>query len=118
MTKLTFQNLALSEKPIWYRDIWTNEKLKLYRMHKRRYSASLYTTYLPRHQCSVIAMSRCGSLPLQVETGRWNSPKTPLEQSTCLYCPGQVEDEVRFVISCQYYNDLIYNLVNSAVQQY
>ena len=33
-----------------------------------------------------ITMLRCGCLPLEVETGRYRTPKTPLQQRICQLC--------------------------------
>ena len=39
----------------------------------------------------IITMLRCGCLPLEVETGRYRTPKTPLLQRTCEICERALE---------------------------
>ena len=49
----------------------------------------------------IIAQLRCGCLPLEVEIGRYRSPKTPLLERTCQLCNQGVGDECHFLLSCQ-----------------
>ena len=48
----------------------------------------------------IVAQLRCGCLPLEVETGRYRSPKTPLMERTCQLCKDGVGDESHFLLSC------------------
>ena len=41
---------------------------------------------IPRHDCRILSMLRCGTLPLHVENGRWCRPVKPLDQRICTYC--------------------------------
>ena len=49
----------------------------------------------------IITMLRCGCLPLEVETGRYRTPKTPLLQRTCEICAKGIGDEIHFLNYCQ-----------------
>lgn len=46
-------------------------------------------------------MLRCGCLPLEVETGRYRTPKTPLLQRNCEICAKGIGDEIHFLNYCQ-----------------
>ncbi len=85
-------------------------KLRLYRMHKERLNAETYVTCttISRYERSVLAKFRSGSLPLQVEVGRYH--KTPLKDRICALCHSDVEDEVHFLIDCRFYTDLRYDM--------
>ena len=48
----------------------------------------------------VITQLRCGCLPLEIELGRYRSPKQPLSQRTCLLCHLEVGDEPHFLLVC------------------
>ena len=40
---------------------------------------------------------------LQIETGRYTVPKTPIENRKCSHC-GLIEDEFHFLLECSLYN--------------
>ena len=48
----------------------------------------------------IITLLRCGCLPLEVESGRYRTPKTPLQQRICQICQKGVGDECHFLNSC------------------
>ena len=48
----------------------------------------------------VVAGLRAGCLPLQIELGRYTSPKTPLNQRTCKLCNSGTEDQEHFLLLC------------------
>ena len=65
------------------------------------------TTIHDRAHRSYLAKFRCGTLPLEIELGRFKKPKTPLNQRICKYCNcSSVEDETHFLIDCTLYSDL------------
>lgn len=77
-------------------------KLKIYKMIMLEPSPPHYVLSLldpgPRW---VMASLRAGCLPLGIETGRYRTPKVPLEQRVCSVCnSGDVEDEFHFVMIC------------------
>ena len=52
-----------------------------------------------------MAQFRCGILPLRLETGRFVGE--PEYQRICKMCDsGQVENELYFLLECQFYNEL------------
>ena len=64
----------------------------------------------------ILARFRSCSLPLAIETGRFTRPKTPLNQRLCRFCKtSAIEDETHFLIACDFYNDIRYNLFKNAV---
>ena len=52
---------------------------------------------LPVRTRRVVAGLQAGSLPLQVELGRYTSPKTPIEDHICKLCNKGVEDQEHFL---------------------
>ena len=63
----------------------------------------------------VLAKFRSCNLPLTIETGRYTRPKTPVFERLCKYCcTDSVEDETHFLVDCEFYSDLRYNLFQSA----
>ena len=48
----------------------------------------------------VITQLHCGCLPLEIELGRYRSPKQPLSERTCLLCHLEVGDEPHFLLVC------------------
>ena len=60
---------------------------------------------LNKGQRSLCAQLRTGTLPLAIETGRFNA--TPEEERLCLLCElGEIENEVHFLFYCPTYEDL------------
>ena len=58
---------------------------------------------------------RGDSLPLIVEMGHYTKPKVPLNDRKCIYCFNEcVEDEMHFLIKCDFYSDLRYYLFQKA----
>jgi hypothetical protein len=46
---------------------------------------------------------KTSSHALQIETGRYKSPKIPADQRFCTLCnTGEVEDEQHFMLSCKF----------------
>ena len=48
----------------------------------------------------VLAGLRAGCLPLQIELGRYTSPKTPLNLRICKLCNDGIEDQEHFLFHC------------------
>ena len=49
----------------------------------------------------VLAGLRAGCLPLQIELGRYTSPKTPLSMRICKLCNDGTEDQEHFLFHCR-----------------
>ena len=90
----------------WQNNIPLSPKLCTYVTFKNEYEAEPYVKkFLTRKQRSVIAQLRSGTLPLQIETGRFQN--IPLEYRLCLLCnSNNVETETHFLFECECYNDL------------
>jgi hypothetical protein len=80
--------------------------LRTYRTFKSSFSTESYVELnLKRSERSVIAQFRCSILPLRLETGRFVGE--PEYQRICKMCDsGQVENELHFLLECQFYNEL------------
>ena len=53
---------------------------------------------------SILCKLRCGTLPIQIELGRYS--KTPRAERICRYCTkGEVEDENHILFHCPLYHD-------------
>ena len=61
------------------------------------------------------AKLRLGTLPLEIETGRYSRPVTPLDQRVCKMCDmNVVESELHFLVQCPLYIDQRITLFNKA----
>jgi hypothetical protein len=90
----------------WYTNLSKFPKLRTYRTFKSSFSTESYDEFnLERSERSVIAQFRCSILPLRLETGRFVGE--PEYQRICQMCDsGQVENELHFLLECQFYNEL------------
>ena len=62
---------------------------------------------MERSHRRILAKFRSGSLPLQIEIGRYAKPKVPLDNRICKLCKDNVvEDELYFLLCCDFYSDL------------
>ena len=76
-------------------------KLAMYRQLKLFPGTEPYVrASLPVGVRRVVAGLRAGCLPLQIELGRYTSPKTPLNQRTCKLCNSGTEDQEHFLLLC------------------
>ena len=50
-------------------------------------------------------MLRVGTLPLEIETGRYSRPVVPLDERLCLCDLKVLEDERHFLLQCPLYDD-------------
>ena len=93
-------------KEKWCSDIWYKPKLRTYCLIKDTYSVEPYVKYnLSRRQRSLCAQIRSGTLPLALETGRFNS--IPEEERNCLFCElGEIENELHFLFYCPKYDGI------------
>ncbi len=105
----------------WYYELWKDKnnvlngnKLRTYRLHKERLEPEPYLLQnIPRYRYRVLSKLRCGTLPLAIETGRYQMPSIPLNERICKFCDHNViESEIHFLIQCPFYDDLRYNVFN------
>ena len=79
----------------------------------------MYMYYISTNKRRIITMLRCGCLPLEVETGRYRSPKTPISSRSCQLCnDGSIGDEVHFLNSCRPLYRLRTKLFQAASETY
>ncbi len=111
-------NVDKSFQEQWIHDLWndnTNQengnKLRLYRLYKERLDADTYAIQaMPRNLRQLIAKFRSGTLPIRIETGRYEN--LPLVERTCKFCTsGGIEDEIHVLLKCELYSDLRYELL-------
>ena len=81
-------------------------KLRTYRLFKNNLEVETYLQInIPKMYRRILSMLRCGSLPLEVETGRYN--KTPLNERICKLCnTNTIENEMHFTLNCPLYDDV------------
>ena len=90
-------------------------KLRTYRQYKSDLETELYVKLaIQRDHCRILAIFRCGNLPLHIETGRFARPKLNVEQRTCFHCIDSVENELHFLIDCPFYDDMRRKLFHKA----
>ena len=91
-------------------------KLSTYRLYKNVLETSSYLKNVnDRQHRRILSNFRNGSLPLAIETGRYTKPKTLLNDRKCKYCTVDcVEDEKHFLMHCEFYSDLRYDLFMKA----
>ena len=101
------------DKEKWKSNVFNDDghingnKLRTYRLYKSDLQTETYVKLpLRRDHRRILAMFRCGNLPLHTKTGRFANPKIPVEQRTCFHCPQNIENELHFLIECPFYDDL------------
>ena len=111
--KVCKAKLIEKDKLMWKMNLFNDEghpngnKLRTYRLYKSDLETELYVKLaIQRDHRRILAMFRCGNLPLHVETGRFARPKLSVEQRTCFHCIDSVEDELHFLIDCPFYDDM------------
>lgn len=109
------------DKANWKLDLFNDSgqingnKLRTYRLYKTEIQTESYVKLpISRDHRRILAMFRCGNLPLHIETGRFARPKTPVEQRTCFHCIDSVEHELHFLIDCPFYDDIRRKLFQKA----
>ena len=104
--------LLYKDGEAWFQQLWNDNgqcngnKLRTYRLFKHSLHMEYYVSdsvSLNRSHLSTFSKLRCGSLPLEVEHGRFSRPKVPLEQRMCKFCNcNLVEDEIHFLTVCNF----------------
>ena len=70
----------------------------------KRLNCMLPVTF-PNNKCSLISRQRLGTLPLQIELGRWKGVAP--DRGLCCVCnSGEVEDEYHFLFECDALADI------------
>ncbi|CAC5381582.1 unnamed protein product [Mytilus coruscus] len=102
----------------WINGLEDMPKLRTYKNIKTDNKVEPYwKTCLSRQQRSVIARMRSGTLPLEIENGRFRN--VPLDQRLCIMCKSQsIEHESHFMLYCKRYGQLRTTLFNAIVDNY
>ena len=119
------ESLLLEENRMWQKQLWNDKqnevhgnKLRLYRLIKSEVTWQPETYLMSkrtRAERRTLAQLRSGALCLAIETGRYTRPKTPVENRLCQFCDKQcVENEIHFIIVCEFYSDLRYQVLQAA----
>lgn len=117
--------LLQEENKFFQQSLWNNRqnethgnKLRLYRLLKSEITwqpEAYLNCKATRIERRVLSQLRCGNLPLEIETGRYSRPKIPVENRLCKLCNKQcVENEVHFLIGCDFYSDLRHKIIKTA----
>ena len=99
--KLSFENkcmLEIKEAPI----------LRTYCTFKTKFGLEVYLKCIKKYKIrSVVSKFRLSSHCLQIEKGRHQKHKQPLEERVCVHCSlAEVEDEYHLLLRCSLYNDI------------
>ena len=113
-----------NDKTEWFNNLYDDRnepngnKLRTFRMYKNNLETDFYVkNVFNRQHRRILSNFRSGCLPLAIETGRYTKPKVPLNQRTCTYCKNNcIEDEMHFLLSCNFYSDLRFLLSEKAYQ--
>ena len=91
-------------KSEWTINVQNMPKLRTYKLLKTEFCTEPYVKkFLSRKQRSSIARIRCGTLPLEVERGRYRN--IPADRRICKVCNSNVtEDEIHFLFLCNRYS--------------
>ena len=110
------QTLSITDATQLKMELDKSDKLRTYKQYKCDLQVEHYSTLsLSRDHRRTLFRFRSCSLPLFVETGRYNRPKVPLGERICKLCSlNKVEDEVHFLIDCSLYSDYRYDLFMKA----
>ena len=113
---MIWDSIVADELTTWSEDLHkppansdSGGRLVLYKLYKS-YDYVLKTSSLNRRRA--IAQLRCGCLPLELETGHYRTPKTPLSQRICQLCNLETEDETHFLTVCPHLNNIRESLFN------
>ena len=89
----------------WQNQIKAKPKLRFYRYFKNEPATELYVkSNLSTYERSCLAQLRLGILPIEVETGRYNS--VPYENRKCKLCNlDEIGDELHLLFRCTNFND-------------
>ena len=87
-------------------EINTMSRLELYRELKHDFKTEKYVEVMrDRKQRSLVAKARMGTLPIEIETGRYRG--TPRNERLCKQCDCRVvEDISHFMLHCSKYDEL------------
>ena len=93
-------------KEEWKNELRMQSRLNTYCVFKSDFGVENYVTInLPRYIRSFIAKLRSSTLPIRIETGRFE--RLSREERICKFCDNQdIESEYHYMFECLLYNDL------------
>ena len=102
----------------WEFDKGKQSKLRLYTKLKDSYSTELYVSKNMSRSCrSFIAQLRTGTLPINIEIGRFQ--QKAIEERICPGCnDDSVEDEIHFIFKCPLYAGTREAFMNDVLKYY
>ena len=86
----------------WQHEMEMMSKLEMYKMLNPEILVKDYVknSVLTRKQRSVISLALSGTLPIEIEKGRWR--QIPRENRICKQCDSnEVEDLIHFLVKCE-----------------
>ena len=95
--------LLSQQKSKWEENVLSQDKLRFYRLFKNSFEVENFVKIsLTCSQRSLLCQLRYSTLPLRIETGRYN--KIPVHERLCQFCNGNyVESENHFLFQCTLY---------------
>ena len=117
---LAKQKLTEMENEKWQQKLMCNGSEQ--NGNKRTYKTQIETEHyvklnMSRDQRRILAKFKSCNLPLEIENGRYTRPKPPINERIYKLCDAHVvEDETHFLISCDFYDDIRYELFQLACQ--
>ena len=101
--------LMAAEENAWTNAVCNKPKLRIYKLIKSNICTENYILCNNKKLRSIVAQFRCGTLPIEIETGRYKN--IPRDQRLCKLCnTNVVEDEFHLIFDCIVYNDIRINL--------
>ncbi len=86
----------------WKKGILKKTKLRTYCTIKSNFQLEKYVSLnLLANEGSVLSQLYFGTLPLEIELGRYS--QTPLDNRKCKICKAGIEDEIHFIFLCPAY---------------
>ena len=93
----------------WKSDLQNDLKypiLRTYRIIKSEFRLEPYLTLIQKSKSrSAMSQFRAGTHMLEIERGRYITPKIPRKDRTCIKCQGELEDEYHFIMNCSLYKN-------------
>ena len=112
LLQLAKSNLMDLEIKKWQKDLFSQNKLRTYRLYKTEYGSENYVMCnLSKSVRSFIAKIRSSTLPLRIETGRFEKLKE--EERLCKFCNTVVENEYHFIFECHIYNHIRISFISN-----
>ena len=110
--KRAVRNIFIQSWKYDLHNVSLNPSLRTYNLFKIDFKPEPYLNMIKKSKYNIaFSRFRAGSHTLEIERGRYNNPRTPIEHRLCTICQ-EVEDEKHFLISCKLYQCERRNLFN------